>query len=121
MANNSEEKSPISPDSEFIRDFRAVPVTCKSEDDSIKIIGAILRITLSTLKVCGEKNNRLRASNSEVNSPILPKIELVRDFMNVFVTCKFDKNPLKMKSLSSGQHFPHYKSMGAIGKALKGK
>ena len=49
MANNSEEKSPISPDSEFIRDFRAVPVTCKSEDDSIKIIGGILWTTLSSL------------------------------------------------------------------------
>ena len=27
-----------------------------------------------------------RASNSEVNSPIWPEIELVQEFMNVFVT-----------------------------------
>ena len=43
--------------------------------------------------------------------------------MTVFitVTCKLDEAPIKMKSLSSGQLIPHYKFMGAIGKALKGK
>ena len=41
--------------------------------------------------------------------------------MTVFVICKFDEDLIKkMKSLFSGQHFPHYKSMGAIGKTLKG-
>ena len=58
-----------------------------------------------------------RASNSEVNSPIWPKIKLASDFMTVFVTCKIRS---KMMSLFPRQHFPHCKSMGAISKALKG-
>ena len=30
-----------------------------------------------------------------MNSPIWPEIELFRDFMDVFVTCKFDEAPIK--------------------------
>ena len=65
-----------------------VLVTCKFEDDS---------------NINPWESSR--ASNSEVNSPIWPEIELAPDFMTVFVTCKFDKDPIKMKSPSSGQHF----------------
>ena len=36
-----------------------------------------------------------RASNSEVNGPIWPEIELVRDFMAVLVTCKYDEDPIR--------------------------
>ena len=60
--------------------------------------------------------HRSRASNSEVNIPIWPEIKLV-----VFVTCKFDEDPIKMKSQPSGQHFPHYKSVGVSIKALSDK
>ena len=35
------------------------------------------------------------ASNSKTNGLNLPEIELIRDFMTVFVTCKFDKDPIK--------------------------
>ena len=54
-----------------------------------------------------------RASNYEVNGPIWPEIELVRDFMAVLLSVM--KIRSKMKLLSSGQYFPHYKSMGAFG------
>ena len=38
---------------------------------------------------------RSRANNSIVKSPTRPKFELIRDFMPVFVPCKFDKDPIK--------------------------
>ena len=62
-----------------------------------------------------EEFRRSRASNFKVNGPIWPEIELVRDFMFVFITCKFEEDQIKNESLSSGQHFLHYKSKGAIG------
>ena len=34
--------------------------------------------------------------------------------MTVFITCKFDEDPIKNYHFSE-QHFPHYKSMGATG------
>ena len=46
---------------------------------------------------------RSRVNNSEVNIPIWPEIKLIQDFMFVLVTCMYDKGPIKMKSLSSGQ------------------
>ena len=35
------------------------------------------------------------ASNSHVNSPIWSKIELVQDFMAVFITCESDEDSIK--------------------------
>ena len=74
-----------------------VLVTCKFEDDSIKIEGAILRTAFSPLYVYGKHFHCSMMSNSEVNSPSWPKIDLVRDFMTVLVTCfcKFDEDPIK--------------------------
>ena len=40
-------------------------------------------------------NRCSRANNSKVNNPIWPKFELVRAFMPVLITCKFDKDPIK--------------------------
>ena len=53
-----------------------------------------------------------RASDSEVSSLIPPEIKLVRDFMPVLVTSKFDEDPIKMKSASLETPFSHYKYMG---------
>ena len=50
--------------------------------------------------------------NCRVNSQIWP--ELIQDFMAVLVTCKFEDIRSKLKALSSGQHFLHYKSTGKI-------
>ena len=35
------------------------------------------------------------SNNSNVNGPIWPEFELIRDFMAVLVTCKFDEDPIK--------------------------
>ena len=34
----------------------------------------------------------------EVNSPICPEFELVRDFIAILVTCKFEDNSIKSES-----------------------
>ena len=46
-ASNTRVNSPIWPEFEFIRDFMAILVTCKFEDDSIKGQGTFLRTTFS--------------------------------------------------------------------------
>ena len=38
---------------------------------------------------------RSRADNSAVLGPIWPNFELVRDVMNVLVTCKYEEDPIK--------------------------
>ena len=57
---------------------------------------------------------RSRASNFATNGPNWPEIELFRDFMTVFVTCKVNKDPIKMRAISSEQYFLHYKSIGKM-------
>ena len=44
----------------------------------------------------------LRAANSVVGGPIWPKFELVRDFMNVLVICKYKKDRIKDNRQKSG-------------------
>ena len=46
-----------------------------------------------------------RASNSEVNIPIWPEFELVRDFMTVLVTCTFEDDSIKSDVASLGTTF----------------
>ena len=95
---------------ELGRDFMVVLVTSKFEDDSIDGGGTTLRTTFSPSYVYGKMFHCSRASKSEVNSSIWPEIEFIREFMPVLTKIR-----LKLKSLSSGQHFLHYKSTGAIG------
>ena len=47
--------------------------------------------------------------NSEVTDPIRPELELVRDFMPVLVSNKFDEDPIKNEPASLETTFPHYK------------
>ena len=42
------------------------------------------------------------ASNSNMNSPILPEFELIQDFMPVQVICGFHKDPVKTKQAVLG-------------------
>ena len=41
------------------------------------------------------KMHRSRANKTKVNNPIRPKFELIRAFMPVLITCKFDKYLIK--------------------------
>ena len=47
------------------------------------------------LLVYGDFSRRSRAANSEVLDPIWPNFELVRDVMDVLVTCKYEEDPIK--------------------------
>ena len=48
-------------------------------------------------KYMGANFRHSRASNTKVNSLIWPKFELIREFMAVQATCKFDKDLIKIK------------------------
>ena len=45
--------------------------------------------------VYGDFSRRSRAANSAVLCPIWPNFELVRDVMDVLVTCKYEEDPIK--------------------------
>ena len=47
------------------------------------------------LKIYGDFSRCSRAANSAVLSPIWPNFELVRDVMDVLVTCKYEEDPIK--------------------------
>ena len=51
-------------------------------------------------------------SNFEVTDPIRPEFELVRDFMPVLFTSKFDEDPIKNERANLEKPFSHFKSMG---------
>ena len=48
----------------------------------------------SNYKSMGIFSRRSRADNSAVHGPIWPNFELVRDVINVFVTCKYEEDPI---------------------------
>ena len=89
--SNTKANIPIWPKFELRRDLIPVLVTSKFNEDPIKIEGTI-NWTRSNM---GFRHSR--ASNSEMNSLILMEFELVRDFVAVLVTCKFDEAPIKSK------------------------
>ena len=43
----------------------------------------------------GDFSGHSRAANSAVLGPISPNLELVRDFMDVLVTCQYEEDPIK--------------------------
>ena len=47
-----------------------------------------------------------------MTDPVQPEFQLVRDFMPVLVTSKFDEDPIKNERPSLETPFSHYKSMG---------
>ena len=69
--------------------------TCKNEEDPIKNEGARVFTRFLPLKVYGVFYRRSRAFNSAVLGPIWPNFELVRDVMDVLVTCKYEEYPIK--------------------------
>ena len=59
-----------------------------------------------------QKIRHSRASNSELDGLIRPKIEFIRDLMAILVTSKFDQDPGKTEIASLETIFSHYKSTG---------
>ena len=76
VAINSEANSSSWPKIGFVRDFTAVLVTCKFDEDPSKMEVAILRTTFSPLSVYGKIFRHSSASNSKPGGPISPKLEL---------------------------------------------
>ena len=72
-----------------------VLITCKYEKDPIKNSGENVMTSFSPLCVYGIFFIRSRAANSAVLGPIWPNFELVRDVMDVFVTCKYEEDLIK--------------------------
>ena len=72
-----------------------VLVTCKNEDDHFKNEGARVFTRFPPLYVYGDFYRRSRAANSAVLGPIWPNFKLVRDVMDVLVSCKYEEDPIK--------------------------
>ena len=72
-------------------------VTCKNEDDRFKNEGARVFTRFRPFISLWGFSRRSRADNSAVLGPIGPNFELVRDVMNVLVTCKYEEDPIKNK------------------------
>ena len=53
----------------------------------------------------GDFSRRSRAANSAVLGPIWPNFKLVRDVMNVLVTCKYEEDPIKNEGARVGTTF----------------
>ena len=47
------------------------------------------------MKIIESKIGRSRAANSAVRRPILPNFEVVRDVIDVLVTCKYEEYPIE--------------------------
>ena len=72
-----------------------VLVTYKNEDDSYKNEGARVFTRFLPLLVYGDFSRPSRAANSAVLGPIWPNFDLIRDVMDVLVTCKYEEHPIK--------------------------
>ena len=83
------------PKFELIQALMHVLLTCKNEVDQIKNEGARVFTRFLPLYVYGDISRRSRAANSAVLGPIWSNFELVRDAIDVLVTCKFEEDPIK--------------------------
>ena len=71
-----------------------VLVTSNFDDDSIENERTSMETAFSHYK-SGKFFRCSRSANSVVSGPIWPKFELVREFMHVLVTCKYEKDRIK--------------------------
>ena len=105
----------IWPKFELIQAFMHFLVTCKNEVDPIKNEGARVFTRYFHYKFYGDFSRRSRAVNSAVLGPIWPNFELVRNLMDVLVTCKYEEDPIKKEGARVfTRFFPHYNPMGAM-------
>ena len=64
-----------------------------------------IQVNIFSIISLWKKNCRSRACNSEANSLIWPKIELIRDFMHVLFTFKFEEDPVKNEGANMSTFF----------------
>ena len=92
-ASNSKMSGLIRPKIKLDQAFMLVLITSNFDDDLIKNEQASMETPFSHYKSMG---NVLEAQGQlTVSSPIWPKFKLVRDFIHVFVTCKYKKDRIK--------------------------
>ena len=84
---------------ELIQAFMHVLVTCKNEDHRIKNEGARVFTRFLPIKVYGDFSRCPRAAYSAVLNPIWPNFELVRDVIDVLITCKNEEDPIKNEGI----------------------
>ena len=110
MVSNSKVNIPIWPKFEFVRDFVPVQVICRSHKAQIKTKKTMLRKS-SNMVFFGTKGQVTPKwiIQSGPNSKYSVSLWLFS------LPASLTKIWFKMKSLSSKQYFPHYKSVGAIG------
>ena len=80
-------------------------LTCKNEVDQIENEGARVFTRFLPLNVFGDFSRRSRAAYSAVLGPNLPNLDLVRDVMDVLVTCQYEEDPIKIEALECSQHY----------------
>ena len=83
------------PKIELSQAFMHVLDTCKNEEDPIKNEGTRVFTRFLPLYVYGDFSRRSRAANSTVLGPIWPKFKLVRDVIDVLVSCKYEEDLIK--------------------------
>ena len=94
-ATNSEVSGGILPKFKLIQALIVVLVTCKNKEDPSKNEGARLLTRISPLSVYGNFFRCSRVAKVAVLGRIWPKFELVRDIIDVLVTCKYEEDPIK--------------------------
>ena len=85
----------IWPNFALIQTLIHVLITCKYEKNPIKNSGENVMTSFSPLLVYGEFSRRSRAAYFAVLGPIWPNFGLLRDVMDVLVTCKYEEDPIK--------------------------
>ena len=87
---------PIWPKFELIFDFNLSLLPASMRNILSKMKSLSIGQHFHYNKYVGANFLHSRASSTEVNSLIWPKFKLIREFMAVLATCKFDEDPIKI-------------------------
>ena len=94
-ADNSGVGGGIWPKFQLIQAFMHALITCKNEVIKSKMKELECSQDSTHCKSMGIFSRCSRAANSAVLGPIWPNFELVRDVIDVLVTCKYEEDPIK--------------------------
>ena len=83
------------PKFELIQAFMHVLIPARMKKIQLKMKALECSQDFSHYKSMGIFSRRSRAANSAVIGPIWPNFELVRDVIDVLVTCKYGEDPIK--------------------------